>query len=184
MRNFENWKITSSKVKYKQYNKIKLYNIMKIKYLIPFLAIAMMASKCENAGGKKVEGSTVEANVPKGPTTTIKFSEEDYNFGKVAQGQVVEHSFEFTNTGKEPLIISECHASCGCTIPDWPRDPIAPGASSKIGVKFNTTGKSNEQKKVVTVTANTEPFETFVSVSGFVEVPPGGDDKKDAKAAH
>jgi Protein of unknown function (DUF1573) len=159
-----------------------IYKIMSIKYLIPFFAIALMATKCENTASKKVEGSTVEANAPKGPTTTIKFDEEDYNFGKVAQGQTVEHSFEFTNTGKEPLIISECHASCGCTIPDWPRDPIPPGAKSKIGVKFNTTGKSNEQKKVVTITANTEPFETFVSVSGFVEVPEGAD--KDAKNAH
>jgi hypothetical protein len=152
---------------------------MKIKYLLPFLAIAFMASKCENLGGKKVEGSTVDAKIPQGPTTTIKFTEEDYNFGKVEQGQVVEHSFEFTNTGKEPLIISECRASCGCTIPEWPRDPIAPGATSKISAKFNTSGKSDDQKKVITVTANTEPMESFVSISGFVEVP--ADKKAEAK---
>ncbi len=144
---------------------------MRIKYLLPFLAIALMASKCENTGAKKVEGSTVEAKVPSGPLTTIKFTEEDYNFGKVEQGQVVEHSFEFKNTGKEPLIISDCRASCGCTIPEWPRDPIAPGATSKITAKFNTAGKSSDQKKVITVSANTEPMETFISVAGFVEVP-------------
>lgn len=144
---------------------------MKIKYLLPFLAIAFMASKCENMGAKKVEGSTVEAGVPSGPKTTIKFKEEDYNFGKAKQGDVVEHTFEFTNTGKEPLIIQDCKASCGCTIPEWPRDPIAPGASGKITTKFNTTGKSHDQKKVVTVLANTEPYETFISINGYVEVP-------------
>ncbi|MFZ4542890.1 MAG: DUF1573 domain-containing protein [Saprospiraceae bacterium] len=151
---------------------------MKINFIVATLFIALLASSCGNKSDKKVEGSTVEAKVPEGPTTLIKFEEEDYNFGKVTQGQVVEHSFEFTNIGKEPLIISECHASCGCTVPEWPKDPIAPGQKSKITTKFNTAGKSNDQKKVVTVTANTEPFETYISISGFVEVPPSKEQSK------
>lgn len=152
---------------------------MKIKFLLPFIALSLYLGSCKNDTTKKVEGSTVEANAPTGPTTTIKFSEEEFNFGKVMQGDVVEHSFEFKNTGKEPLIISDCKASCGCTIPEWPRDPVAPGATAKITAKFNTTGKSNEQKKVITVTANTEPYQSFISLSGFVEVP--ADAKKDEK---
>ena len=150
---------------------------MKMKLIIPLFALSLLSYSCGEKSDKKVEGSTVEAKVPQGPTTMIKFDQEDYNFGKVTQGQIVEHSFEFTNTGKEPLIISECHASCGCTVPEWPRDPIAPGEKSKITTKFNTAGKSGEQRKVVTVTANTEPFETYISVSGFVEAP-NSDGKK------
>ncbi len=151
---------------------------MKMKLFIPFAAILILSVSCSQKSDKKVEGSTVEAKVPQGPTTMIRFDQEDYNFGKVTQGQIVEHSFEFTNVGKEPLIISECHASCGCTVPEWPRDPIAPGQKSKITTKFNTAGKSGEQKKVVTVTANTEPFETYISVSGYVEAPASKETKK------
>jgi hypothetical protein len=155
---------------------------MKIKFLIPFLAIALMASKCEQA--KKVEGSTVTSPVPDGPKTTIKYTEEEYKFGKVMEGDVVEHAFEFTNTGKEPLIITDCRASCGCTVPEWPRDPVAPGATSRINAKFNTTGKSGDQTKVITVTANTEPFESHVTISGFVEAKPGEKTSKVKVDAH
>ena len=151
---------------------------MKIKLLAPLVALLLLTYSCKQNSDKKVEGSTVEAKVPQGPTTLIKFDHDDYNFGKVTQGQIVEHSFEFTNVGKEPLIISECHASCGCTVPEWPRDPIAPGEKGKITTKFNTAGKSGDQRKVVTVTANTEPFETYISVSGVIEVPDNAESKK------
>lgn len=159
---------------------------MKIRYLIPFLAIPFMAMKCNNtiATDKKVEGEsgTVNAAVPQGPTTIIKYEKDEYNFGKVTQGQVVEHTYKFTNIGKEPLIISNCQASCGCTIPEWPRDPIAPGATGEITAKFNTTGKQGEQKKIVTVTANTEPAQTFITIAGMVEAPENA--KNDGNGGH
>ena len=151
---------------------------MKTNLFISFLTFALLAFSCKPNSDRKVEGDTVEAKVPQGPTTQIRFHKDDYNFGKVTQGQIVEYSFEFTNVGKEPLIISECHASCGCTVPEWPRDPIAPGEKSRITTKFNTAGKSGEQKKVVTVTANTEPFETYISISGYVEAPTANETKK------
>src|SRR5215204_6765023 len=62
----------------------------------------------------------------------FKFNEEEFNFGTIKQGESITHNFEFTNTGKEPLIISNAAGSCGCTVPEWPKEPIAPGAKAVI----------------------------------------------------
>lgn len=101
--------------------------------------------------------------------TTIQFEETVHDFGKLKQGDVAEHSFKFTNTGKEPLIIENAQGSCGCTVPSYPKEPVAPGASGEIQVKFNSAGKSNAQQKTVTLTANTEPIQTILTIKAFVE---------------
>lgn len=84
----------------------------------------------------------------------IAFAEDKYEFGDIHQGDKVEHVFEFENTGNEPLIITNVQTTCGCTAPEWPRDPVAPGGSGKIKVIFNSTGKIGRQHKVVTVVSN------------------------------
>ena len=84
----------------------------------------------------------------------ITFFEESYDFGDIVQGDKVEHTFEFENTGNEPLILSNVLTTCGCTATNWPRDPIAPGKQSEITVSFNSTGKMGRQNKVVTVLSN------------------------------
>ena len=84
------------------------------------------------------------------------------------EGKVVKKTFAFTNTGNVPLVISDSRSTCGCTVTDYPKTPIAPGESSKIKVNFNTIKKRNRQKKIVTITANTYPAETKVFVEGFV----------------
>ncbi|WP_347159979.1 DUF1573 domain-containing protein [Pontibacter chitinilyticus] len=104
------------------------------------------------------------ANAP-----VIAFDEQVYDFGTIKQGQVVEHTFSFTNTGKSPLIIENASASCGCTVPEPPTEPIAPGEKSAIKVKFNSTGKMGQQMPTVTVRANTEPNLTKISMQGTVE---------------
>lgn len=105
---------------------------------------------------------------PTGPTTTITFDESEYNFGTIDAGEVVEHTYTFTNTGSEPLVISNAKGSCGCTVPDWPKEPVMPGATGEIRVKFDSKGKNKAQKKKVTITANTEPAQTFLYISGEV----------------
>ena len=109
---------------------------------------------------------------PTGPTTTISFPATEFDFGTVDAGEIVSHVFEFTNTGSEPLIISNAKGSCGCTVPQWPKDPIAPGASGEITVEFNSKGKKNKQNKKVTITANTEPAQTFLYIKGEVTPDP------------
>ena len=99
----------------------------------------------------------------------ISFEKEAYDFGTVQEGQVVEYTYKFTNTGIVPLVISNARSTCGCTVPEKPDGPIAPGAASEIKVKFNTKGKLNRQEKPVIITANTYPKETKVYLRGFVE---------------
>ena len=107
------------------------------------------------------------ANVP---ITSLKFDKLTHDFGKVKEETDNKTVFRVTNTGKFPLIIDDVKASCGCTTPSKPTKPIAPGKSDKIEVVFHPNeGQLNKQSKTVRVTANTEPKETVLKISAFVE---------------
>lgn len=85
----------------------------------------------------------------------ITFEKRTHDFGDIYQGDRVEHTFYFTNTGNEPLIITNVQVSCGCTTPKgWPRDPIPPGGKGEITVSFNSVGKMGRQNKPVTLISN------------------------------
>ena len=111
--------------------------------------------------------------VPTGPTTSIKFDEETYDWGKLMDGDKVTHVFKFKNTGNEPLIISNAKGSCGCTVPEWPKDAIAPGKSGEIKVVFDSKGKGaaggKEDSKRVTITANTDPVDSYLTIKGKID---------------
>jgi len=93
-----------------------------------------------------------------------------WDFGTIQQGDTPEFSFTFKNTGNEPMIISNAKGSCGCTVPQWPKEPIAPGATGEISVQFSAKGKKGSQNKTVTLTANTTPPNTKLRVTGQIEV--------------
>ncbi|MEM1326852.1 MAG: DUF1573 domain-containing protein [Bacteroidota bacterium] len=114
--------------------------------------------------------SPISANAPIDSVNVakMKFEETDYEFGIVEAGAVITHEFAFTNTGKVPLLINDVRSTCGCTIPEWPEELIAPGESSSIQVRFNTTNMRNQQKKPVTITANTYPAKTKLYLTGIV----------------
>ena len=85
----------------------------------------------------------------------ITFEKRTHDFGDIFQGDKVEHTFYFTNTGNEPLILTNVNVTCGCTVPKgWPRDPIPPGGKGEITVSFNSAGKMGRQNKPVTVISN------------------------------
>ena len=105
---------------------------------------------------------------PDGPLPTFKFSEESFDFGTITEGDVVDHVFSFVNEGDAPLIISSATASCGCTVPVWPKAPIAPGEQAEIKVQFNSRSKPGVQNKTVTVTANTYPKVTRLKIKANV----------------
>lgn len=84
----------------------------------------------------------------------IFFAETSFDFGEITQGDKVEHVFEFENTGTEPLILSDVRTTCGCTAPEWPREPVMPKEKSQIRVIFNSSGKRGQQNKVITVMSN------------------------------
>jgi hypothetical protein len=94
--------------------------------------------------------ATVEENGPE-----ITFEKKNYDFGDIAQGDKVEHTFTFTNTGNEPLIITNVEVTCGCTVPKgWPRDPVLPGGKGEITVSFSTVGKIGRQNKPIVIISN------------------------------
>lgn len=98
----------------------------------------------------------------------MKFEYITHDFGKIQQGDKVTYKFNFANTGKSPLIITDAVASCGCTIPTWPKAPIKPGDGGQVVVTFNSTGKKGLQDKMVTITANTNPRQNVVHLVGEV----------------
>jgi uncharacterized protein YdeI (BOF family) len=107
-----------------------------------------------------------QAAAEKGPQIT--FQETEFNFGDVQQGDKVEHIFTFKNTGTAPLILSNVLTTCGCTAPEWPRDPIAPGKTAQVRVTFNTAGKMGVQNKVITVVSNATNAQERVALVGNI----------------
>jgi hypothetical protein len=104
----------------------------------------------------------------------VSFDKEVHDYGNVKQGGNGECEFKFTNTGSEPLIISDAKGSCGCTVPEWPKTPIKPGETASIKVKYDTK-RVGPINKTVTVTSNatTEPTKTL-RIKGTVEAVEGG----------
>jgi hypothetical protein len=115
-----------------------------------------------------IPGTNLNQQTPQGPTTLIRYDGERFDFGVADEGEVVKHTFKFTNVGKDPLLINNAKGSCGCTVPTWPKEAIPPGGTGEIRVEFNTKGKPGMQSKRVTVTANTNPTETFLEIKGEV----------------
>ncbi len=116
-------------------------------------------------------------------TPEIKFDVESYDFGTIKQGEKVTYDFNFVNSGKEPLIISNAQGSCGCTVPQWPKEPIAKAGKGTIHVEFNSAGKMGMQDKTVTITSNGKSSQVILHLKGNVEAPPpvksdSPDDKK------
>ncbi len=99
----------------------------------------------------------------KGPK--IVFEETSFDFGDIFQGDQVEHVFTFENSGTEPLILTNVSTTCGCTVPKWPRQPIAPGETAELLVKFNSAGKMGKVNKVIKVISNASNPNTQVTIT-------------------
>jgi len=91
------------------------------------------------------------------PPTTVQIIDSVYDFGKLAEGENVEFSYRFKNSGNNPLIVSNASASCGCTVPEKPEAPIKPGETGFIKVKFNSEGRPGTTHKTVTILSNASP---------------------------
>jgi hypothetical protein len=107
----------------------------------------------------------------KGELPHFEFVEEIKDFGEITQGEVVSMSFRFRNVGESDLIISSATGSCGCTVPEWPKEPIKPGAEGVIDVKFDSNGKQGMQNKTITLIANTIPNTKVIAIKGSVLAP-------------
>jgi archaellum component FlaG (FlaF/FlaG flagellin family) len=142
---------------------------------IIILAIAAMSfASCQQSAstagtGLDSAGSSTASLAPASADAAIlTFEKPGYDFGKIKSGEKVQYAFKFKNTGKSPLIITNATATCGCTVPETPKDPIKPGAEGVIKVVFDSTGKSGMQDKVITVTSNGNPSVSEVHLVGVV----------------
>lgn len=126
----------------------------------------MLFSACNQSKGSSAAATATTANASNAPA--MKFEKDTHDFGKIKMGQKVIYDFKFTNTGKSPLIITDATATCGCTKPEWPKDPVKPGETGAIHVTFDSSGKQGLQDKLITVTANTVPAQNTVHLIGEV----------------
>ncbi|HPF10612.1 MAG TPA: DUF1573 domain-containing protein [Flavobacteriaceae bacterium] len=149
-----------------------------------FIAVALMAlvfTSCKDNAADKVNDENVaaaaERDANSGKFPVMAFEETSFDFGTIEQGVAQQHVFKFTNTGESDLVIVDAKGSCGCTVPEWPKAPIAAGADGEILVKFNGSGK-NQISKTVTITCNTEKGKETLSIKAFVNPKEGAADTK------
>ncbi|PSL48094.1 uncharacterized protein DUF1573 [Chitinophaga niastensis] len=117
----------------------------------------LFLAACNNNGKNKASeaGTQVTGNKnADGKSSVLSFEEKVHNFGEIAQGEKVEYSFKFTNTGTSPLLIEDAISSCGCTVPEWPKEPIKPGQSGFMKVIFDSHGKSGYTEKEISIKTN------------------------------
>jgi hypothetical protein len=140
--------------------------------------LAFVLTACHSNENKKEGISTEDVNNTASPDggdksglPDIKFEEEEHDFGRITQGEKVSFAFKFKNTGNSNLIITSAAGSCGCTIPEWPKEPIAPGKEGKINVIFNSEGKSGIQEKTISIVTNCEPSTKIVRIKTEIIVP-------------
>lgn len=149
---------------------------------------AMIFVSCDNGIESGEEGSLVElsgegsnSDLIRNPISAeeigdtvnvakIQFETPVYDFGTVEEGEQVQYSFKFKNTGKKPLIIKSATATCGCTVPKPSKEPIAPGKIGEIPVTFDSNGRGPEVTKTITVTSNAFPNQTRVKLIGKINV--------------
>ena len=150
------------------------------------LAMASILFACNNEPSTQKASTDlvtnpITADAPKADTTqtatnstgaVMEFEKMDHDFGTITQGEQAEYNFKFRNTGKQDLLISAASASCGCTVPEYSKEPIKPGAQGSIKVKFNSDYRLDAFEKMVTVTANTTPLETILKIRGFINPKP------------
>ena len=127
------------------------------------------SSKIDTSKQKKRTEVTLD-QVDTETNAQMEFEEVEWNFGEITQGESVKYAFKFTNTGSDPLIITSAKGSCGCTVPEWPREPVAPGENGVIDVKFNSKGKKGKQNKRVTLITNMVPSQKILTVKGQVNL--------------
>jgi hypothetical protein len=128
-----------------------------MKKLLIFIGIAIALQACKD-----------EDKMSNGILPVMTFAEKEHDFGTIPQDEKVNYDFNFTNTGAINLIISNAVGSCGCTIPQYTHEPVAPGESGVINVSFNSAGKSGIQHKTVTITANTKAGQETISIKASI----------------
>lgn len=143
----------------------------KIKPMVPSQVQSKAEAKATVKPNAKPKVKTPATPVDPATLTTIEILDPTYDFGTITQGDKASTTYRIKNTGTMPLKISKAKGSCGCTVPVWPKEAIAPGEIANIDVVFNSRGKKGKQNKRITITANTDPAQNYMTITGTVEMP-------------
>jgi|TARA_B110000977_G_scaffold141964_1_gene180103 hypothetical protein len=148
---------------------------MKKLSLIALVSISLITFSCKEKATEKIENANVEAAAVRDASVNkmakMSFDKTFHDFGQISQGTPQQTVFTFTNTGDAPLIITDATSSCGCTIPDYPKNtPIAPGQQGQMVVNFNGSGQ-NQVTKTINVQANTANGSELLKIQAFVLTP-------------
>lgn len=147
---------------------------MKYKILILFiLTISFIGCKKNNNISSDIVNNpaSLENNKVSASNAIIKFETTEHDFGDIMEGEKVSYSFKFNNVGKDNLVITSVSTTCGCTVTDFPKDPVKPGESGTIEVTFNSSGRSGKQVKVITVATNANPSMSQLTIKANVRKP-------------
>jgi len=139
---------------------------------LSIITLAFMMA-CGNSDAPKASElvnnpNTADGVVDMDDLPVFEFETETHDFGRIRQGEMVTYVFKFKNTGKRDLVISGQKATCGCTVADYPHNPVKPGESAQISISFNSEGKKGMQTKTVTLTANTQPNTKVLTIKAEV----------------
>ena len=149
---------------------------MKKSFLIVAVLSVFIFTSCKENAADKVNEENVTAAADRdakaGELPVMTFDESEFDFGEIEGGTAVEHIFKFTNTGNAPLVIVDAKSSCGCTVPEYTKEPVAAGETGELLVKFNGSGK-NRVSKTVTITANTAKGKETLVIKAFVNAKEG-----------
>lgn len=135
--------------------------------IVSFTALLLVSCNVRNK--KQIEkNDALTKQIQIQDPTTVQIIDSAYNFGKVTEGEIVEYNYRFKNTGNKPLIITNASASCGCTVPEKPEQPIQSGETGFIKVKFNSDHRVGNAHKTVTISSNAEPAFPELLLTGEV----------------
>ena len=142
-------------------------------YMLIVGIICFMNISCDNNPTKKINQQnlleTEKRLEQESVLPILKFDFDTYDFGEVNDGEIVEVDYTFKNIGESNLIIYDASASCGCTVPEYPKDKeIKPGESGVIKARFDSSGQTGKQVKSITLTTNTKNSKKIIRMSGFV----------------
>lgn len=150
-------------------------------FLLVLTVFSTTLAACNNNPAEEKKG-TLPSSLVNNPRTadgldtksaaekpTMDFDDTVHTFSKITEGEVVSHEFTFKNNGKSPLIITSASGSCGCTVPEYPKDPIQPGKTGTLKVTFNSKGKNGHQEKSVTIFTNSFRGVHMLYIKGEVD---------------
>ena len=144
------------------------------KITIIYIAIlSLVVISCKENAASKIKSTNLETAKERDAVISlgsaiIEFDKTEYDFGTINEGEVVEGVFKITNAGKVDLIIINAKATCGCTIPKWPKEPIKPGETAELEFSFNSRGRTGKQSKSITLQTNTEKVAETIRIKGNV----------------